>query len=96
MTMDAPFVPTPLPEFDQVRTTWTPEDDNNNKKGFFQSISEAAHSYLDSTTASRLGSVNKDHKSNKNAADDAETAERKRQFFMNVKFHGDQQLFENF
>jgi hypothetical protein len=94
MTMDAPFVPTPLPEFDQVYTACPIEED---KKSILQSISDVAHSYMDSTTASRYGSVTRDKDNQSDApADDVETTERKRQMYADIVFRGDPRLFADF
>jgi hypothetical protein len=95
MTMDAPFVPTSVPEFDQVYTACPIEED---KKSLLQSISDVAHSYMDSTTASRyaVASVTRDKDQADAPVDDVETIERKRQFFIDSTFKGSSRLFAHF
>jgi hypothetical protein len=97
MTMDAPFVPDPLPVFDQVYTACPIED--TEKKSILQSISDVAHSYLDSTTASRYASIDPARDPNAHTLapiDDGDVAERRRQFYGNKVFRGDPHLFAGF
>jgi hypothetical protein len=101
MTMEVPFVPTTLQIFDEVNTTCNTESATEQITSFVQSTG-SAHSYLDSTTASRYASIDpsKDLSVPQQQAlpsvYDGDKAERKRQFYANTAFEGDERLFENF
>jgi hypothetical protein len=93
MTMEAPFVPAPLPAFHKFTPVFIAEVPQ-------QSVSDITHSYMESTFASRNASVapNKDmdRAHSVETEEDEVTLERKRQFYLNNKFSGDDRIFAGF
>jgi hypothetical protein len=103
MTMEAPFVPTPLPAFDQVYTSYATEN-TDRRKSAQQSAGEVTPSYLESTTASRYASIDPSKDPGAHTSqpveEDGDAAERKRQFYVTAsapkKLGGEKETFADF